>query len=209
MERDELAAGFFLIAHDEFSGKLRMGRERLGHGLAAAELAQLLIAGRIAIADGRVVLTDSYAAEPSDVDRYVLDSVQRHQSVRLVRAWVEALGQPLYEQIGQRLEAMGVVRREAAGGLMRRRPDRFPGVDLLAAARPRMRLERMIRSPKELDLPGAFTASLLWALGADGVLDDSEIDKNAVRELVRQVDEHLPADLHSVLSGARAAAERD
>jgi hypothetical protein len=207
MERDELAAGFFLIAHDEFSGKLRIARDRLGHGLVAAELAQLLIAGRIAIADGRVVLTDSYAAEPNDVDRYVLDTVQRHQSVRSVRAWVESLAEPLYELTARRLEDMGIVRREAGGGLVRRRPDRFPGVDLLTAARPRMRLERMIRSPKELDLPGAFTASLLWTLGADGALDP-EIDKNAARELVQQVDEHLPADLHSVLAGARAAAER-
>jgi hypothetical protein len=206
MERDELAAGFFLVAHDEFSGKLRIARDRLGHGLVAAELAQLLIAGRIAIADGRVVLTDSYAAEPNDVDRYVLDSVQRHQSVRSVRAWVESLSEPLYELIAQRLEVMGIVRREAGGGLVRRKPDRFPGVDLLTAARPRMRLERMIRSPKELDLPGAFTVTLLWALGAEGALDP-EIDKNAARELVQQVNEHLPADLHSVLAGARAASE--
>jgi hypothetical protein len=206
MERDELAAGFFLIAHDEFSGKLRMGRDRLGHGLVAAELAQLLVAGRIAIADGRVVLTDSYAAEPNDVDRYVLDSVQRHQSVRSVRAWVESLAEPLYELIAQRLEDLGIVRREAGGGLVRRRPDRFTGVDLLTAARPRMRLERMIRNPKELDLPGAFTLTLLWALSAEGALDP-EIDKNAARELVQQVDEHLPADLLSVLAGARAAAD--
>jgi Golgi phosphoprotein 3 (GPP34) len=206
MERDELAAGFFLIAHDEFSGKLRIARDRLGHGLVAAELAQLLIAGRIAIADGRVVLTDSYASEPNDVDRYVLDAVQRHQSVRSVRAWVESLAEPLYELIARRLEDLGIVRREAGGGLVRRKPDRFPGVDLLTAARPRMRLERMLRSPKELDLPGAFTVILLWTLGAEGALDP-EIDKNATRELVQQVNEHLPADLHSVLAGARAAAD--
>jgi hypothetical protein len=206
MERDELAAGFFLIAHDEFTGKLRIARDRLGHGLVAAELAQLLIAGRIAIADGRVVLTDSYAAEPNDVDRYVLDTVQRHQSVRSVRAWVESLAEPLSELIARRLEDLGIVRREAGGGLVRRRPDRFPGVDLLTAARPRMRLERMIRTPKELDLPGAFTITLLWALDAADALDP-EIDRAAARELVGQVNQHLPADLHSVLAGARAAAE--
>jgi hypothetical protein len=207
MERDELAAGFFLIAHDEFSGKLRIGRDRLGPGLVAAELAQLLIAGRIAIADGRVVLTDSYAAEPNDVDRYVLDSVQRHQSVRAVRAWVDSLAEPLYELIAQRLQDLGIVRREAGGGLVRRRPDRFTGVDLLTAARPRMRLERMIRSPADLDLPGAFTLTLLWALGAEAALDP-EIDKAAARELVQQIEEQLPADLHSVLAGARAALDR-
>jgi hypothetical protein len=206
MERDELAAGFFLIAHDEFSGKLRINRERLGYGLVAAELAQLLVAGRIALADGRVVLTDSYTVEPNEVDGYVLDAVQRHVSVRSVRAWTDTLAQPLYDLISQRLEEMGVVRREGGGGLVRRKPDRFPGVDLLAAARPRMRLERMIQSPREIDLPGAFTASLLWALGVEGVLDP-EIDRSAARELVRQVNEHLPADLHTVLAGARAAAD--
>jgi hypothetical protein len=206
MERDELAAGFFLIAHDEFSGKLRINRERLGYGLVAAELAQLLVAGRIALSDGRVVLTDSYTVEPNEVDGYVLDAVQRHVSVRSVRAWTDSLAQPLYELISQRLEEMGVVRRESGGGLVRRKPDRFPGVDLLAAARPRMRLERMISSPREIDLPGAFTASLLWALGVEGVLDP-EIDRSAARELVRQVNEHLPADLHTVLAAARAAAD--
>jgi hypothetical protein len=71
-----------------------------------------------------------------------------------------------------------------------------------------MRLERMIRSPRELDLPGAFTAILLWTLGAEAALDP-EIDKNAAREVVQQVNEHLPADLHSVLAGARAAADGD
>ncbi|WP_214405843.1 GOLPH3/VPS74 family protein [Pseudonocardia lacus] len=206
MERDELAAGFFLIAHDEFSGKLRINRERLGYGLVAAELAQLLVAGRIALADARVVLTDSYALEPNEVDGYVLDTVQRHVSVRSVRAWTDSLAEPLYDLISRRLEQLGVVRRESGGGLVRRKPDRFPGVDLLAAARPRMRLERMIRSPREIDLPGAFTASLLWTLGVEGVLDP-EIDRGAARELVRQVNEHLPADLHTVLAGARAAAE--
>jgi hypothetical protein len=206
MERDELAAGFFLIAHDEFSGKLRMNRDRLGFGLVAAELAQLLAAGRIALVDGRVVLTDSYTVEPNDVDGYVLDTIQRHVSVRSVRAWTDSLAEPLYELIAQRLQNLGVVRREAGGGLVRRKPDRFPGVDLLAAARPRMRLERMIANPRERDLPGAFTASLLWALGAEGVLDP-EIDRIAARELVRQVDEQLPADLQAVLAAARAAAD--
>jgi hypothetical protein len=204
MERDELAAGFFLIAHDEFSGKLRVSQERLGCGLVAAELAQLLVAGRIAIADSRVVLTDSYAPEPNEVDAFVLDTVQRHMSVRTVRDWTVSLSEPLYERIAYRLQALGVVRRESGGGLMRRKPDRFPGADLLAAARPRMRLERMLRSPRELDLPGAFTAALLWALGAEGVLDP-DIDREAAREVVRQVNEHLPPDLHAVLNGAYAA----
>jgi hypothetical protein len=208
MERDELAAGFFLIAHNEFNGKLRISRDRLGYGLVAAELAQLLVAGRIALADSRVVLTDGYGPEPNEVDAFVLDTVQHDMSVRSVRHWTETLADPLYEWIAHRLEAMGVVRRETGGGLVRRRPDRFRGTDLLAAARPRLRLERMIRSPRELDLPGAFTVTLLWTLGAEGVLDP-DIDRIAVRELVRQVNEHLPADLHTVLNGARAALNGD
>jgi hypothetical protein len=206
MERDELAAGFFLIAHDEFSGKLRISRDRLGYGLVAAEFAQLLMAGRIAIADSRVILTDSYAPEPNDVDAFVLDTVQRHVSVRSVRDWTISLAEPLYELIARRLLDMKVVHRESGGGLVRRKPDRFPGNDLLAAARPRMRLERMIRSPRELDLPGAFTAALLWALGAEGALDE-EVDRDAAAEVVRQVNEHLPADLHALLTGARAALD--
>lgn len=75
----------------------------------------------------------------------------------------------------ERDELAAVVRREGGGGLVRRKPNRFPCADLLAAIRLRRHLERMC----------------------------------AGREPVRQVNEHLPAGLYSVLAGARAAADCD
>ena len=202
MERNELAADFFLIAHDEFTGKLRIARGRLGCGLVAAQLAQLLIAGRVALADNRVVLTDGAAPGANEVDVFVLDTVRRDMSVGSVREWTATLADPLYARVAHRLQAMGVVRREAGRRLTRRRTDRFPGADLLAAARPRTRLEHMIRHPRELDLPGAFTVALLWAVGAERVLDP-DIARVAARQVAEQANEHLPVDLHTVLDGAR------
>ena len=46
MDRPRLAADFFLIAHDEFSGRLRLSTELLACGLGGAQLAELVVADR-------------------------------------------------------------------------------------------------------------------------------------------------------------------
>src|SRR4029450_14145649 len=64
----------------------------------------------------------------------------------------------------------GVIRRESRG-FGRRRTERYPALDLLRAAAPRARIERMITAPRELDLAGAFMIAMVWALGIEAMLD--------------------------------------
>ena len=87
---------------------------------------------------------------------------------------------------------------------MRKRPDRFPAVDLLAAARPRLRVEHMLRSPEEFDLPGAMVAVLIQVLGAESMLDP-ELDRTAVRELSARLEANLPVHLRALVEGVRTA----
>src|SRR5688572_10004173 len=49
MERPWVAADLFLIAHDEFSGKLRISRTLLACGLAGAQLAELVMDGGLIV----------------------------------------------------------------------------------------------------------------------------------------------------------------
>lgn len=204
MERAQLAAGFFLIAHDEFSGQLRISTGLLGCGLVTAQLARLVIAGHLGLVDGRVVVADAEGADRDEIDAFVVAGIEQQSAAHSVRAWVDTLSDVLYELLGRRLTEGGVVRRERPRRMVLRRPDRFPAVDVLAATGPRKRLEEMLRHPRQMDLPGAFTAALLWTLGLD-VLLDPELDRDAAGDLVEQVNELLPADLQSLLSGARAA----
>lgn len=214
METEQWSEEFFLIAHNEFTGRPHINRDLLGCGLVAAQFAQLVASRRLSVVDGRVAAppeTDSAAGgaraldtEAQDIDAYVIESVQRQPSGHTVRTWTTSLADVLHELLGRRLVEAGVVRREQGGGLLRRRPDRFPSVDLLRAARPRLRLENMLRRPRELDLQNGFTAALVWALGVDGVLDP-ELDRAEARELVDEIGERLPADLQELLAGTRAA----
>ncbi len=204
MERSRMAAGMFLIAHDEFTGKLRIGTNLLGCGLVSAQLAELVVAGRLGLLDGRVVARDGGPGPADDIADFVVESVTKQSTGHSVRMWTETLAEVLYELLARDLVQLGIVRRERVRGLLRAKPDRFPSVDLLEAARPRLRLESMLRRPKEFDLPGAFTAALVWTLGVDNLLD-TEIDRQGAQSLVAQVRSHLPGDLGALLDGTAAA----
>ena len=205
MDGNYLPDEFFLIAHDEFSGKLRISHDLLGCGLVGAQLGDLVMARRIGVEAGRVLITDAPGDAGDEVGAYVIETLARQTSTHSVRVWIETFADVLYELVGRRLIAAGVVRRESGGRqLMRKRPDRFPAVDLLAAARPRLRVEHMLRSPEEFDLPGAVVAVLIDALGAESVLDP-ELDRTAVRELCARLEANLPVHLRALVEGVRAA----
>lgn len=205
MERSRLAADFFLIAHDEFTGKSRISAPLLGCGLAGAQLAELLMAERIAVESGRLLVTDTRRAEGDAVGSYIVESVQVQSSTHSVRAWVDTFGDVLPELIARQLVVEGVVRHEQGGRqLMRRRPDRYPAADLLAAARPRLHLEHLLRTPHDFDLSGAVLAVLVGVVSTESLLDPA-LDRAAARELIGRLATHLPADLQDLVEGVKAA----
>jgi hypothetical protein len=199
MIRESMAGAFLLLLHDEFSGRRRCGAEPLRGGLVGAQLAELLIAGRVGVAEGRV--------HPLDADRldnarpaaeYVMECVRSQPRRYTVRTWTENLGEPLHQMIVTELVDDGVVRREV-GGLGWRRTVRLPALDLLRAAAPRARIERMITAPHELNLAGAFTIAMLWELGIEEVMDIRA--KRGGAELVQRIRTRMPAPLCELLDG--------
>jgi Golgi phosphoprotein 3 GPP34 len=205
MERPRLAADFFLIAHDEFSGKPRISAVLLACGLAGAQLAELVIDGRIIVESGRLLATDARGDGGDEVGTYVVQTIRQQSSTHSVRVWVETLVEMLPELVARQLIVDGVVRREEGGRqLMRRRPDRFPATDLLAAARPRLRLEHMLRTPQEFDLSGAVLAVLVGVLGVEPTLDPN-INRAETRELIDRLRTHMPSDLQNLIEGVEAA----
>ena len=205
MDRRRIATDIFLIAHDEASGALHIGPDLLGCGLVGAQVAELVIAGRLDVADGRVVPGKARGDDSDEIASYVVESVLGQGRTHSVDAWVEALRDVLYDLVGGRLVADGVVRREQGGRqLMRRRPDRFPAIDLSAAAAPRVRLERMLSSPQNFDLSGAVVGVLADVMGAAFVFNP-KVDRSAARELIGRIEEKLPVQLAELVAGVRAA----
>ena len=204
MQRPRLAGDLFLVAHDEFSGKLRVSADLLGCGLVGAKLAELVVSDRLVVESGRVLATDARGDGSDAIGDYVVDTLLRQETTHTVRVWVETFREVLPDLVAQRLVDQAVVRREEGGGRWRRRADRFPATDLLAATGPRLRLEHMLRTPQEFDLAGAVLAALVGAAGVESLLDP-DLDRAALRELVARLEENLPADLRAVVEGVRAA----
>src|SRR6188472_3150625 len=58
MANVQLAEQFFLISHDEISGRPVVGIERIECGLVGAMFGELIIDGRLGIKDGLIVVLD-------------------------------------------------------------------------------------------------------------------------------------------------------
>jgi len=125
--------------------------------------------------------------------------------VHPVRTWVEPLQDGLYALLGRKLVASGMVRRQQATRRIGRgrQADRFPPNDLLAACRPQQNLEELLRAPRNLTLAGGMLAALIGVLGIDGLLAP-DLDRTVLRELLVEIEQHLPTDLRAVCDGVRA-----
>lgn len=200
MERGLMAPGFFLIVHDPHSGKVRVPPELLRHGIVGAQIADLVIGGRLTIADDRIVVTRNDPAGLNEPARYVLDCIAGEPVGFTVREWTGVLGEVLLDMVANRLAVDGVVRRESARARFGRRRDRHPAVDLDRARQPRADLAAMVLRPQTFTLPGAFTVAVLGTLGIDDVLEP-EVDRARLASIATQATDHLPGSLGALRSG--------
>jgi hypothetical protein len=205
MVQDTLARRMFLVLHDPFTGKPAIGHDLLKCGLVAGALGDLMLERRLGMENDRIVVADPRSYGVDELGAFVVESIQRQASAHTVRSWVEALIDVVYELVARGLIADAVVRREPGGRrLLRRGADRFPAVDLLRAARPRVHLEHMLRVPDDRDVAGRTLAGIIRALEVERVLDVDR-DRTAVKNDVAEAAEHLPIDLRGLVDGVEAA----
>lgn len=201
MPQDMLAKRMFLILHNPFTGKPDVGQDLLKCGLVAAELADLILSRRLGMENDRIVVADTRGSGVDEIGAFVVESIQRQASAHTVRSWVEALADVLFELVARGLVDDGIVRREQGGRrLLRRSADRFPAVDLMRAAGPRLRLEHMLRTPRERELNNAVIAAIIGALEVDRVLDVDR-DRASVRHSIAEATASLPIDMRGLVQG--------
>lgn len=193
-----LADELFLVGHDEYTGKCLVNHAVLGCGLAGAVLIELMLAGRIALADGRFVVRDSRPYSERVTDAALTEMLKRRESFP-PRSWVEYLCGNVREIVAERLEATGMIRREQSRGLSLRSVVRYPAVDAVEAAAPRVRLRYMLDQGHSLDMPTALLGALVRACELESVLL-LQAARQQVRELLTRIVDELPADLRLVLN---------
>lgn len=200
---DVLTSRVFLILHDPFTGRATIGAAPLRCALVGAQLADLVLAGRLAVADRRVVLTSARREATDEAAAFTIEAIAAQDRPRPVATWVEALSGPLVEMVAARVVGAGIVGR-GGRGLFGRGAERFPARDLLTCARPRVRLEHMLRHPRGFDRPTAACAAVLGAVGAERVLD-VDGSRTVVRDGLAAARAMLPAELGELVDGLAAA----
>jgi hypothetical protein len=205
MTQGTLARKLFLILHDSFTGKPGVSPEGVKYGLVTAALADLVIQGRLGVEGSQVVVVDRRPYGLDDVGAFVVETVQQRSDSHVARSWIESFTEVVYELVARGLVADGIVRRENGGRrVVKRNPDRFPAVDLLRAAGPRIRLEHMLRSPHDLDPEGVVLAGIIHSLRLDRALA-ADGDRVAVRNALGGVTQQLPADVRELVENVAMA----
>ncbi|BBG03272.1 MULTISPECIES: GOLPH3/VPS74 family protein [Pseudonocardia] len=207
MKQGALATGFYLIAYDELTGRSGLAPDLLACGLVGAQLGDLVAAGALSVdEEDRVVANRAGRPAPADgTAMLVLDSIAHETRPHPVRAWTDALGEPLLSAVRNELLRRGVLTQETARSLLGRRRHRLTVADRAAAHEPGIALREMVRRPGTFTLHGAFSLALISALGVERLLEP-EVDRTTARDLARDAVTHLPASLVRLHSGIAEAA---
>jgi hypothetical protein len=208
MTQNALARKMFLVLHDPFSGKALGPPKLIQYAVVTAGLAELVMHRWLAVENGRIAPAGEWHDGGGDDVRAVLVGGVGPAGSNITRTWVEEVGDAVFHEVVRGLVAERVVRREVRGGLLRRNTTvRFPAVNLLSAAGPRVKLEHMLRSPHDMDIVGTTFAAILDCLRLETVLD-GDCDRAMVRRAAGAAVRSLPADLRELLTEvARAVAE--
>ncbi|HEY2550208.1 MAG TPA: GPP34 family phosphoprotein [Streptosporangiaceae bacterium] len=157
-----LADDLYLMAHDDRSGRPHLQQRATGLGLAAALLAELLLAGTIAVTGDGIVRTGS-PAPIDELSRSVLGVLAGEPGSHQLAEWLAFLA---------RGSAVGVAARLAGSGYLVRAPARWPWrgerwfpADSDCAFAPMGRVKAALDSPQPDSAQGIVLAGLAGACG--------------------------------------------
>jgi hypothetical protein len=201
-----LADQFFLIAHEDRTGRSRLHPRATGLGLAAALLGELILAGRLRIFEGDLHIA-SPNPPPDALSHDILDLLIAQPQHRDVRIWLAYLSQDAAHKVGERLERSGAVESVTRRKMLTTQTIYMPNNEAQrnAAAWAPMRLANMLvrgldMSPSDRTLVGLVAATGLTR----HVLWDFEIHRQAFLNMPSVVG-GLPDDLRQLVELAEAS----
>jgi hypothetical protein len=182
-----LAHELALLAYDD-AGVDRLGRPALDQGMAGALLLELALAGRIEVADERLVVTD-----PTPVGQQQLDDALARMGAdekrRRPKDWIGRLARDLPEQVLDGLVTAGVLHRESDRVLWIFPRTRYPsptGTEPEVEAQARRRMVAAVATDGPVDGRTAALIGLVRAVGLDRKLF-AELPKQHVERRLAEI----------------------
>jgi hypothetical protein len=201
-----LADQFFLIAHEDRTGRTRIHPRAIGLGLAAGLIGELMLLGRVSVHSGQVWVISREA--PGDVLAHnVLDLLVAQQQHRELHTWLAFLAQDAGAKVGERLLRAGAVDVVVRRKWMRSETQYMPtnAEQRNSAVWAAVRLANLLVQHSEMDLADAALAGLVYATGLTRhVLWDFPLHRPGVPYLYAIVDS-LPPDLRELVEHAQAS----
>jgi hypothetical protein len=202
-----LADQYFLISHEDRSGRTRVHPRAIGLGLAAGLVAELTLLGRVRVCDGEVAVVNR--ATPGDALAHsILELFVAQPQHRELHTWLAYLAQDAAVKVGERLLRSGavesVVRRRLMGSsqtfYMPVNADQRNGAAWAAA-----RLANLLVDPDRMDIADKMLASLMLATGLTRrVLADFPVHRRGITHLYT-IAESLPDDLRTLIEHTQAS----
>jgi hypothetical protein len=201
-----LADQYFLIAHEDRTGRSRLHPRATGLGLAGALIGELILEGRVGIADGDLIILDRHP--PTDALAHdILDLLIAQSRHRDVRTWLAFLSQDAAARVGERLMRLGavepVVRRRMLSTQTLYMPNSAEQRN--AAAWAPARLANLLVRGIEMSVSDRLLVGIIAATGLTRhVLYDFEMHRHAFQTLPNAV-ESLPSDLRELVEITEAS----
>jgi hypothetical protein len=201
-----LADQYFLIAHEDRTGRSRLHPRATGLGLAGALIGELILEGRVGIAEGDLIILDRHP--PTDALAHdILDLLIAQSRHRDVRTWLAFLSQDAAARVGERLMRLGavepVVRRRMLSTQTLYMPNSAEQRN--AAAWAPARLANLLVRGIEMSVSDRLLVGIIAATGLTRhVLYDFEMHRHAFQTLPNAV-ESLPSDLRELVEITEAS----
>lgn len=200
-----LADEFYLIAHEDNTGRPRLHSKTTGYGLAAALLAELFLHGNVAIDRQTVNVVSTLA--PQDllahtVLEHLLTETQRHP----IRDWLAFLGRTATEDVAKRLTRIGVLELVESRRLWTVTSSYQP-IAMNEAAWPYARLSTRLAEHQEMNLPDQILTGLAFATGLTRAMVFEEAQQ-AGRAYLSQVVAQLPPPMRILVSETEIAISK-
>jgi len=195
-----IANDFFLLAHDDVTGKPRLHPKVAGIGLASALLDDLMLYGWVDVRAG-VLLPATAAPIPEPLLERVFAPIRAERPAQSIRTWLDSLSGVATDGVPARLAEAGILVAARSWGL--RRTTRWVPADISAAAWPAARVRLHLVKGGPMTLPDVLLAGLAVACGLDRqVLWDAP---PRARQYLDHLRANLPGPLRELLAETESA----
>jgi hypothetical protein len=201
-----LADQYFLIAHEDRTGRSRLHPRATGLGLAAALIGELMLDGRVRVIDGDLHIVSRQP--PGDALAHdILDLLIAQPQHRDVRTWLAFLSQDAAIRVGERLMRFGAVEPVTRRKMLSTQTLYMPNTAAQrnAAAWAPARLANMMVRGMQMSISDRILMGLVAATGLTRyVLYDFEVHRSALLFLPTAVGS-LPSDMRELVEYTEAS----